>query len=40
MKRVLEIENRCLETIISKFNLYLILNSENSLIKLDFKLFK
>ena len=30
--------NRCLETIISKFNLYLILNSENSLIKLDFKL--
>jgi ATP-dependent Lon protease len=30
--------NRCLETIISKFNLYLILNSENSLVKLDFKL--
>ena len=30
--------NRCLETILSKFNLFLIVNSEKSVINLDFKL--
>lgn len=30
--------NRCLETILSKFNLFLILNSENPVIKLEYEL--